>query len=289
MSIVIKQNKCICCIPCKNVAKYLKKIFINIEKLHNLFEHFFVCFFFDSSVDRTLYMLKTYQKNHSNVTLLINNTKPLKLRTHRIAYARNKLINHIKNNHADAQYFIMMGCDSVCSLPLKPDVLKYHLKLNNWDALSFNRSGLGRNGNYDIWALQYEPFIHHCHGFLNNSQRIINTMRKDITEKLNKLKKDNLFECYSAYNGFAIYKTQQFINCEYDGKTQTYFSKEKLQQMIKIIKKIYKLKVIINDKHINDGPRGGLQNCEHIGFHLQAIRKNNAKIRISGELIFENK
>ena len=63
-------------------------------------------------------------------------------------------------------YFIMMDCDNVCCFPINIDTIKYYLSLNTWDALSFNRKGLPHGfENYDIWALQFEPFIHHCHSY----------------------------------------------------------------------------------------------------------------------------
>ena len=42
----------------------------------------------------------------------------------------------------------------------------------------------------------------------------------------------------------------------------------------------------INYNEVDKGQGGGKQICEHIGFHMDAIRTNNAKIRISGERIF---
>ena len=44
-------------------------------------------------------------------------------------------------------------------------------------------------------------------------------MKKDITNKLNNLKKtsQNSIQCLSAFNGFSIYKTQKFKGILYDG------------------------------------------------------------------------
>ena len=49
----------------------------------------------------------------------------------------------------------MMDTDDVCSKKINIEILRKHL-LNNdkWDSLSFNRLDY-----YDIWALQYYPFI----------------------------------------------------------------------------------------------------------------------------------
>lgn len=280
--------KCICCIPCRNVEKYLPSIFINIQKIKTVFNKLNVCFFYDISNDNTLNILNKFKDDNNYVEILVNNDELLKYRTHRIANARNNLIKYIKKYHADSDYFIMMDSDEVCTYPINTNNLKYHITLDTWDALSFNRVGLPKgHENYDIWALLYEPFIHHCHSY-NGDLSIVFKMRYDITNKLNSLKKGDLFECYSAFNGFAIYKTAKFLNCEYDGETQKYFSDEKIKKMLEFFKEKYKLNMKINYEYVDNSHGGGRQICEHIGFHIQAIRENNARIRISGERIFDN-
>jgi hypothetical protein len=280
---------CIICIPCRNVAIYLEKVFKNIDKLNTFFNNFEVCFFYDKSDDNTLKVLNIYIKNKKyRIEIIINNEELKKNRTQRIAVARNRLIKHISEMNIKPDYFIMMDCDEICSYPINIDSLKYHINLNNWDALSFNRTGLP-NGheNYDIWALQYEPFIHHCHSYYGDLS-VVFIMRDDITKKLNDLKKGELFECYSAFNGFAIYKTKKFLNCVYDGEKQKHFSNKKINNMLKLINQKYNLNLKINFDFVDVSHGGGKQNCEHIHFHLDAIRNNNAKIRISGERIFDN-
>ena len=280
--------RCILCIPCRNVEPHLDKIFQNILKIKKVFTILKVCFFYDISNDNTLEKLNYFKKENSFVTIILNNEDLLMYRTHRIANARNKLIEYIKENYRNYEYFIMMDCDEICAYPINIDSLKYHLELNGWDALSFNRKGLP-NGheNFDIWALQYEHFIHHCHSY-GGDLSVVFIMRDDITKKLNSLKKGTLFEVYSAFNGFSIYKMDKFLNCKYDGETQKYFSDEKINNMLTFFKNEYNLEMKINYDYVDESHGGGKQNCEHIGFHIEAIRNNNAKIRISGERIFDN-
>ena len=60
--------------------------------------------------------------------------------------------------------------------------------------------------------------------------------------------------------------------------------------MLKILKKDYGLKNLPN-KYIDLLKKNKMrkQNCEHIAFHLDGIRKNRAKIRITKDRIFDNK
>lgn len=283
--------KCVICIPTRNTEKYLKKIYKNILKIREAFDKLIVCFYYDVSDDLTLKILEELKDDYDGeFEILKNEDKLLDYRTHRIANARNKLLEFIYNKHSDSDYFIMMDSDEICSYNIDINVLKKHLDMdkNIWDGLSFNRSGLPEgHDNYDIWALQYEPFIHHCHSY-NGRLDVVYMMRDDITKKLNSLKKNELFECYSAFNGFAIYRTNKFKNIKYDGITQKYFSDEKIFNMLNRINQKYNLNLTINFDYVDNSHGGGKQNCEHIGFHINAIFQNNAKIRISGEKIFMN-
>jgi hypothetical protein len=280
---------CILCIPTRNTSIWLNYIFNNIYIIKQAFDNLVVCFYYDISDDDTLNKLLNFKKDfgENNCYIIENNEELLQYRTHRIANARNKLIEFIENNFINYDYFIMMDSDEICSYKINIDILKEHLLLSNWDALSFNRYGLPEgHENYDIWALQYDKFIHHCHSY-NGALDIVYIMINDITTKLNSLKNNELFECYSAFNGFSIYRTNKFLNIRYDGITQKYFSDEEINNMLNIFKKDYNLNLTINFDYVDNSHGGGKQNCEHIGFHINAIRQNNARIRISGKRIFD--
>jgi len=285
--------KCVLCIPTRNTARFLDVIFRNIYTLKSSFSEFIVCFFYDTSSDNTLSKLQSFQAEFGvdKCIILINDEPLLHFRTHRIAHARNKLVEFIRVSHPDSEYFIMMDSDDVCSFQIDSNVLNEHLLMDNWDSLSFNRSGLTKEfENYDIWALQFEPFIHHCHGYGADHTgysdvSLVGIMRDSITTILNNLKDGELFECYSAFNGIAVYRTPKFLDVLYDGVTQKYFSDEELDKMLVLFKERYGKEVTIKSEvHPDHG--GGPQNCEHIGFHINAIRKNNARIMISGKKIF---
>lgn len=281
------NSKCVFCSPVRNVAKHLDKNLENIETMSKVFSDYYICFFYDQSKDNTLLKLQNFQKKHPNkMKIIINNEPLLKYRTHRIANARNKIVEYIEENLNDFEYMIMFDADEICCYDVNLNVLRYHLNLNSWDALSFNRSGLPKgHENYDIWALLYEPFIHHCHSY-NGCLDIVFAMRDDITKKLNNLKLGELFECYSAFNGIAIYRLKKFKNCKYDGEKQKYFSDERINEMLEYLRKTYNKNLTINFDFVDPSHGGGKQIADHVNFHISAIRKNNAKIRISGESLF---
>jgi hypothetical protein len=94
-----------------------------------------------------------------------------------------------------------------------------------------------------------------------------------IANIIKKTPGDKLITCLSAFNGFAIYRTPKFINCYYDGRFRTdYIPKEFIRENIQFAGKMI-VKNIWED-------------CEHRHFHIQAVFKNNARIRISPLKLF---
>lgn len=269
----------IVCMPVKNCGKYLNDVFKNITKLKVLFKKLSVIFAYDDSKDNSLELLNNFKNSFDGdvYILLCNNNS--NYRTHNIASARNSMINMI--NIINEKYFrtdfhIMMDSDDACSNDININILEKYLYRKDWDCLTFNRIGY-----YDIFALQYEPFVHHCWSFLTHGDglKVVGHIREDIINKLEKLNDDELFECYSAFNGFAIYRTEPFLNIKYDGITQCLFSKEKINDYLNYLRKELQMPNLnINYKHP--------ENCEHISFHLNAIRQNTAKIRITKECLF---
>ena len=103
-----------------------------------------------------------------------------------------------------------MDADDINIRKWDTNLIVSYLAKDTWDSLSFNREDY-----YDIWALLYEDYKHHCWGFGNHSPAVVEHMKKDITNKLRNMdtETDDLFPCYSAFNGFAIYRSDIFKNC----------------------------------------------------------------------------
>ena len=258
------MNCCICG-AVKNCGPYLEKVFTNIEKIGSLFNDYRIILYYDTSEDNTLDLLKQYQNKNSKLDFYVNKKEISSYRTIRIANARNNCLQVIRNIYADYPFFIMMDLDDVCSQDIKLEVLQRYLDRNDWDALSFNKDIY-----YDIWALSVKPYFLSCMHFKVD---VGATMQKYITDLLKHLPSDELLSCASAFNGFAIYRTDKFLDCHYDGVFNTnLFPTNKRKYNIDLFKNP------INHSVIED--------CEHRAFHVQAINKNNARIRISSDILF---
>jgi hypothetical protein len=196
-------------------------------------------------------------------------------RTHRIAHGRNYCLNKIRKHFLHFKYFIMMDFDDVCSDKINLDVFKKSIDNNEkWDGLSFNRKNY-----YDLWALSVRPYIFSFVHF-KNPDEVLKNMKRHINRILDSLEKDQLLPCYSAFNGFAIYKTEVFKDCKYDGRIRLDLIPKKF--LIETIKK-NNSNIMFNDESWLSSRN---EDCEHRSFHFEAIIKKKARIFICPEKLF---
>ena len=153
------------------------------------------------------------------------------------------------------EYFMMMDSNEYsCIGDINPEVIKDVLSRNDWDGISFDREA----GYYDYWALSFYPYIYSFFHF-TNWNKVIDTMRDEFSKLLNDYKSnkpDELIPVYSAFNGFSIYKTAKFLNCNYNTK---------INLALFPINSIEKERAITGCKIIR--AMGG--DCEHRHFHLE--------------------
>ena len=273
----MENKKCCICGPVKNVGPYLEKVLQNIEKIGSIFNDYKIILFYDNSSDNTLQIMKKYQLKNNRLEFFVNKKPLSSFRTHNIAFARNGCLKQIKEKYSDYEYFIMMDFDNVNAKTVKPEILTKYLneKKEDWDALSFQTSP----NYYDIWGLSIYPFCFSYNHFKNN-QLFYTIIQKYVEKKLLNLEPGSLLPCISAFNGFSIYKTSVFLDCEYDGKIRFDLVPKKFLLAHSLVAKspiIYKKYQTVN---------GFKEDCEHRAFHYQAIFKKGAKIRISPEILF---
>jgi len=260
------MNCCICG-AIKNVGQYLDKIFSNIEKIGSLFENYVIIYYYDHSTDNTLQKMKEYQAKVGieRFIFYVNKVEISQYRTIRIANARNNCFQIVRNYYSTCPFFIMIDCDDKCSEDVKPQILRKYLRRNDWDSLSFNKTDY-----YDIWALSIQPYM--C-SFLHFQKNPFGTMQQYVTKLLKQVPTGGLLKCASAFNGFAIYRTEKFLNCTYDGEFRLdLIPINYLKENVRVCKSNLKL--------------GLIEDCEHRAFHMQAIQQNGARIRISPEIVF---
>jgi hypothetical protein len=267
--------KCCICGAVKNVEPFLDRIFSNMEKIGSLFEEYVIILSYDQSGDNTLQKIKDYQIQNPRVKFYVNKSEISPYRTHRIAFARNKCLEMIRANYSDYEMFIMMDCDNVCERNINLDVLKKNLHKNGWDALSFNRRDY-----YDIWALSIRPYVF---SFLHFQPDALGQMKNYIENIMRTTPADKYVKCSSAFNGFAIYRTNKFLNCSYDGRIRLdLIPQNYLKRNMEVNKS-----PIVYKSSCGIGVNAKFEDCEHRAFHMQAINTNGARIRISPEILFD--
>lgn len=279
-----ENNNCVVGLCVYNNERGLPSVLSNILKISNskLFDKITIVAFYDTSSDKSYSILESFKNRHSNgptstqiETIIISNkTKEFRMsfgtasrvmdksRTMRIANARNEILNYIRlleTQRIFNKYFIMMDSNEyACVGNINIDALCHALaRSDEWDSISFHREA----GYYDYWALSFDPHIYSFY-HVQNKDETLNNMVDSFTIKLNEARESRDFiPVYSAFNGFAIYKTNMFLNCSYSSMIHIHlFPKELLPSKI--------LNHFKND-------------CEHRKFHLEAIKKNGAKIMVS--------
>jgi len=267
--------KCCICGTVKNVEEYLNIIFRNMEKIGSLFDDYVIILSCGNSSDKTIEKIKEYKNINKKVELFVIKKEVNPFRTQRIAFGRNICLDLIRKKYSNYEMFIMMDCDDVCSNEINLPILKKYLFRNDWDALSFNKEPY-----YDTWALSIYPYFFSYRHFENIDEAHQN-IRKKITGLLKSLIPGELLSCASAFNGFSIYRTNKFLNCNYYGYPRLDLIPEgAIKQNINA----NNLKITFS-KRINTED-SKWEDCEHRGFHLEAIKKNNARIMISSEILF---
>jgi hypothetical protein len=286
------NNNCVIGLCVYNNERGLPSVLSNIVKISQskLFDKITVVAFYDASADKSYSILESFKNQHSKSgpgfshelieTVIISNHKKEirmsfgnasrvidKSRTMRIANARNEILNYMRFAHKRGQvnkYFIMMDSNEyACVGQINIDTLRSAIQRSDeWDSISFDREA----GYYDYWALSFDPHIYSFY-HVQNKDETLQDMVASFATKLNTSRdSQDLIPVYSAFNGFAIYKTNMFLNCSYSSLIHIQlFPKQLLPRKL--------LNHFKND-------------CEHRKFHLEAIKKNGARIMVSPLSIF---
>ena len=272
------------CGSLRNCGHFIDGVFINIDKIIKLFDNYKIIISYDNINDNSLDILqKKKAKYNMELIHVLENEDILHrdMRTQRISNARNEILKYIRKDTPtdDYKYLIVMDMDDCCAGIMNIDALAHYISNDSeWDALSFNN----RPEYYDVWALSIKPYILSCWHFPNGDD-VVCKISDYMTKRLNGMKKYELLECESAFNGFAIYKKSKFIDCNYNWRIKNivnFVSDEQRELNEKVIGKPFTMNKSYQ-QHIHPAT-----DCEHRQFHMEAIRKHNAKIRISPIYLF---
>jgi len=308
------NNNCVIGLCVYNNERGLPSVLSNIVKLSEskLFDKITIVAFYDSSSDKSHSILESFKNRYElgikssssfqviETTIIINNKSKNfrmslgnssrvmdKSRTMRIALARNQILNYIRSLQVRGgiynKYFIMMDSNEyACVGRINVDTLRSALERSDeWDSISFDREA----GYYDYWALSFDPHIYSFFHVENRNETLQSMVagfakklndakiKSNITNELHESNQKNegkyqydLIPVHSAFNGFAIYKTSMFLNCSYSSMIHIdLFPKHSIRCKI-----------------LNDFK----DDCEHRKFHLEAIKKNGARIMVSPLSIF---
>lgn len=275
------------CTPVRDCEKYLPRVFENIDRLRPYFKSLHCIFVYDNCSDNSAKLLQAY--NRPNVIVYHNVGNNSDIRTERIASSRNVCVDLLYNHLTDIDYHIMFDADDRNVDPWRIDVLLESLQRDDWDCLSFHEPKY-----YDIWALIYGKFKHHCYGWVDKVDgnvpkmdgpgvhtKVIAHMQEDIHKKLKELPSpEHLLEVTSAFNSFALYRTPVFEGIRYDGSypaIKQYLSDQDRAETLEYLKQALAPEDAKRLVLLEDYP--GL--VEHIYYHMKAIKDKGARIRIS--------
>lgn len=256
-----KQNNynMIICGCARNVEKYLPDALNKIEELCKICDKYFIIIYENDSTDNTLEILNKFNKKYKNNCKIIsenNLDKRFPKRTHRLSYARNKILDYINKNNMynEYNYYVNIDLDNV-NKQLNINAVKKLLTSNlDWHVGTANQ----KNIYYDLWALRTHKYNknmwsydEHNKGVDFNLTSRLGVNNIDVNSKP--------IRVLSAFGGFAIYKINKIKNCSYDG----YYDDPK-----------------VDDKKSGDETPDFDEECEHVKFHKDIREKNNGKIYI---------
>jgi len=260
-----------------NNQSNLPYFFDSLDVLLNVFTKIKLIIVYDKSIDNSIDMITNYNNSKIIKTLIYNDNKVIGLaRTKRTEHVNNLLLNEIYTTlDINSDYFIITDMNEYTNdVQIDVDTIRYAFTItNDWDSISFLRNGKYNN----ISSLSIQPYVYSVFHF-KKYNNVMNYMKKYMMDLIEDYKNNNmnLIEVLSAYNGFGIYKKSKFINCTFDSM---------------IHKELFPEGSIENEQSIlNEEITDVLKNdSEFRKYNLEAINKNNSKIRICLKDLFKLK
>lgn len=241
----------------KNAATHLPEVLDHIDHIGAQFKQYSTLFFTDTNDDQTEEILTQYSNQFPKTRKLIVDHSNTGIRTEKIAYARNQLMQTayqlgLLDSH---EIVIQVDMDDVMTGP-QVDVsnLKQAINhLNQYDVICTNNRGF----YYDRWALRTSQNNKNC---IKNSSCELDLSHWFGPAYLgqNSISAHNdLIPVQSCFGGLAIYKSSilstclKSATCQYQGRDNGFFHKK---------------------------------DCEHVFFHAALKKTAAARIAIDPQL-----
>lgn len=148
----------------RDCAPWLPAVLGNLERLARLYERTAFVFAVSDSTDSTAALLRTWmeQGRAGQIIELGNLAAHLKLRTERIAYARNACLEGIRGSTwATYRHLIVADLDDVLAVPLDVDA---YSRAADWLDAATDHAAVFASSQpryYDIWALRHATWCPH--------------------------------------------------------------------------------------------------------------------------------
>ena len=238
----------------------------NLHYINELKKHFGSVSFFaaeNNSIDNTFKELNKFTNNLDGAIYKIDDLDSrFSQRTERLAYLHNFLINQIK----DVDYIITVDSDGILkNFDLDGLLSCFNYDWNQWDMMGANTN----EKYYDVWALRNKDIDFDCWDMVYHKTQMGMNRNDAIKEFVSKHQKQipsnsDLIKVNSCFGGLGVYKYQSIANCFREGQ-----------------------KFMCDCKRHKVKGNCISEVCEHVTFHQQMIKKNNAKLFINPRLIVE--
>ena len=252
----MKNSSIIIVGTCRDVSAYIDNIIQSIDKCGEKFNFYHVVIFENDSSDDTREKLIKGKK--FNYTYLFEDglVSKEKSRTKRLEYARNKILNTVRqiNKFSAYEYLLIVDMDNVNAKGTFADTIENcfdpSIDPNSWAVQTANQ----QIKYYDRWALRIPKFFNYdCWLKIKKHGRTEENIKKyayPFFISFNYEKNGLLVPVKSAFGGTALYKLNSIPSyCKYNGSHLT-----------------------------------GQEKCEHVDFH-KCIGRASGKIFINTQFI----
>ncbi len=209
----VKEKKIVIIGAVRNGERFLPSLFQNIYKIVSYFQEYKIILYENDSNDQSREILLTFaKKDPLNVHLLLEKDldQKYKYRTERLAYIRNKLLDHVLLHYPKYDYLFNMDMDDVNATPQIAEtfhqIFTYVDEL--WDVQTIHQT----KEYYDIWAFRKRGYLEYdC--WLQVRKDISKGVSYEVAHQNHIAKyqkpytlRRGLIPVISAFGGAAIYK-----------------------------------------------------------------------------------